>query len=172
MLLLLAVDFRKPVHIYPPHRCKYLIFANPLANWLAYMQHVNCSFDTFEWYFLGCSGPLWCVQFFYVFASYSSALQASLAPVQGFPLMVTKHNSTALKKIGMTKDIFIKFRHGRDHFWSVGRGGCVNIGLPSLRFVQNYPSSISKTLQSWCEALKDFRVPFDFPYIMFSATSK
>ena len=42
---------------------------------------------------------------FYVFASYSSALHTSLARVQGFSLMITTHNSTALKVNGMTEDI-------------------------------------------------------------------
>ena len=38
---------------------------------------------------------------------YSSALQTSLARVQVFSLMVTRHNSTALKVNGMTEDMFI-----------------------------------------------------------------
>ena len=42
-----------------------------------------------------------------VFASYSSVLHTSLARIQGFPLMITAHNSTALKTNGMTEDIFI-----------------------------------------------------------------
>ena len=42
-----------------------------------------------------------------VFLLYSSALQASLARVQGFSLMVTTQNSTALKVNSMTEDIFI-----------------------------------------------------------------
>ena len=37
-------------------------------------------------------------------------MQASLTRVQGFSLMVTTHNSTALKENGITEDIFIKFR--------------------------------------------------------------
>ena len=40
---------------------------------------------------------------------YSSAPQTSLASVQGFSLMITTHNSTALKENGMAEDIFIKF---------------------------------------------------------------
>ena len=40
-----------------------------------------------------------------VYLLYSSALQTSLARVQGFSLMVTTHNSTALKENGMTEDI-------------------------------------------------------------------
>ena len=47
------------------------------------------------------------------FLLYSSALHTSLARVQGFPLMITTHNSTALKKNGMTEDIFIC-----SSFWS------------------------------------------------------
>ena len=42
---------------------------------------------------------------FYVFASYPSALHTSLARVQGFSLLITTHNSTALKVNGMTEDI-------------------------------------------------------------------
>ena len=37
---------------------------------------------------------------------YSSALQTSWARVQGFSLIVTTHNSTALKVSGITEDIF------------------------------------------------------------------
>ena len=48
-----------------------------------------------------------------VFVSYSSALHTSLTRIQGFSLMVTKHNSTALKVNGMTEDIFIC-----SSFWS------------------------------------------------------
>ena len=44
---------------------------------------------------------------FDVFASYSSALHTFVARVQGLSLMVTTHNSTALKVNGMTEDIFI-----------------------------------------------------------------
>ena len=40
-----------------------IFLKNLFANWLVYMQHVHCSFDTFEWCFLGFSGPLWCLQF-------------------------------------------------------------------------------------------------------------
>ena len=60
--LSLTVDLKITSHTPLPHWCKYHIFANPLANWLVYMQHIHCSFDTFEWYFLGSSGPLWCLQ--------------------------------------------------------------------------------------------------------------
>ena len=42
---------------------------------------------------------------FDVSASYSSALHTSLARVQGFSLVTTTHNSTALKVNGMTGDI-------------------------------------------------------------------
>ena len=42
-----------------------------------------------------------------VFLLYCSALQTSLACVQGFSLMVTTHKSTVLKVNGMTEDIFI-----------------------------------------------------------------
>ena len=32
-----------------------------------YVQHAHFSFDTFGWYYLGYSGPLWCLQFlFYI----------------------------------------------------------------------------------------------------------
>ena len=44
---------------------------------------------------------------FDVFASYSSALHTSLVRTQGFSLMVTTHNFTALRTNGMTKDILI-----------------------------------------------------------------
>ena len=47
------------------------------------------------------------------FASYSSALHTSLAWTQGFSLIVTTHNSTALKENGTMKDIFIC-----SSFWS------------------------------------------------------
>ena len=45
----------------------------------------------------------------------------------------------------------------RGHFFVSNIKLSVNIGPASLHFVQNYPSSVSKTLQSWCRALKDFR---------------
>ena len=77
--------------------------------------------------------------------SYLNAIQTSPARVQGFSLMVTTHHSTALKENGMTQDIFIKFRVPARSF---------------LHFVQNYPSSVSKTWcrdqKSWCRALKVF----------------
>ena len=44
------------------------------------------------------------------FLLYCSALQTSLARVQGFLLMVTTHNFIALKANGITEDIFTKFR--------------------------------------------------------------
>ena len=44
---------------------------------------------------------------FDVFASYSSALHTCLAQTKGFSLIVTTHNSTALKTNGMAEDIFI-----------------------------------------------------------------
>ena len=46
----------------------------------------------------------------------SSALQASLARVQGFSLMVTTHNSTALKVNGMTEGIFVLVLFGSKDF--------------------------------------------------------
>ena len=57
---------------------------------------------------------------FDVFASYSSALHTSLAHVQGFSLMVTKHSSTALKVNGMTEDIsfVVLFRPKKFFIWS------------------------------------------------------
>ena len=70
---------------------------------------------------------------FDVFESYYSSLYFSLTRVQGFSLMITIHNSTALKENGMTEDIFIKF-------WGPARS--------FLHFAQNYPSSVSKTLKS------------------------
>ena len=46
--------------------------------------------------------------------------------------------------------VILDLRVGADqHF-------CVNKELASLHFAQNYPSSVSKTLQSWCRALKVF----------------
>ena len=55
---------------------------------------------------------------FGVFASYSSALHTSLAPVQGFSLMVTTHDSTALKTNGMTEDILFLVLLGQKMFAS------------------------------------------------------
>ena len=40
------------------------------------------------------------------FLLYCSVLQTSLAQVQGLSLIVTAHNSTALKENGITEDIF------------------------------------------------------------------
>ena len=53
---------------------------------------------------------------FYVFASYPSALHTSLARVQGFSLMITMHNSTALKVNGMTEDILFVVLFGQRVF--------------------------------------------------------
>ena len=55
---------------------------------------------------------------FGVFASYSSALHTSLVPVQGFSLMVTTHDSTALKTNGMTEDILFLVLLGQKMFAS------------------------------------------------------
>ena len=48
---------------------------------------------------------------------YSSPLQVSLARVQGFSLIVTMHNSTALKTNGMTEDILFIVLFRPKHFW-------------------------------------------------------
>ena len=44
---------------------------------------------------------------FHAFTSYSSSSHTSLARVQGFSLLVTTQNSTALKVNGMKEDIFV-----------------------------------------------------------------
>ena len=61
------------------------------------------------------------------FFSYLNASHISLAPVQGFSLMVTTHNSTALKENGMTEDIFIytSFRLKKFCIWSSGTKTCI-----------------------------------------------
>ena len=51
-LLLLAVGLKMTTNTFLPHCFKYRIFMNPLPNWLVYMHHVYCSFDTCEWYFI------------------------------------------------------------------------------------------------------------------------
>ena len=45
----------------------------------------------------------------YSFFSHLNALHISLAPVQGFSLIVTTHNSIALNENGITEDIFYIF---------------------------------------------------------------
>ena len=74
--------------------------------------------------------------------------------------MIITHNFTSLKTNGMTEDIFIRLRVWARSLltreWALVNNVCVNIGPASLHFVQNYPSSVSKTLQSWCRALKVF----------------
>ena len=64
---------------------------------------------------------------FGVFATYSSALHTSLVRVQGFSLMITTHNYTALKENGMTEDIFIKF-------WAPARSLLILIYNPIIIF--------------------------------------
>ena len=89
---------------------------------------------------------------------YSSALHNSFACAQGFSLMVTKHKSTALKVSGTTEDIFFSFcwSKKKNCFWTTDITLSVNIGLASLHYAQNYPSTVSKTLQLWCWAFKAF----------------
>ena len=53
---------------------------------------------------------------FDVFVSYYSTLNTSLARIQGFSLMVTTHNSTALKVNGMTEDILFLVLLGQKTF--------------------------------------------------------
>ena len=52
------------------------------------------------------------------FFSYLNALHTFLARVQGFSLMVTTHNSTALKEHGITEDILFLVSWGSKHFVS------------------------------------------------------
>ena len=54
----------------------------------------------------------------FVFASYPSALHTSVAHVQGFSLMVTIHNSAALKVNGITEDILFVVLFGQKNFVS------------------------------------------------------
>ena len=126
------------------------------------------------WYFwVIFSGLQWVLMMFAVFdvfVSYSSALHTSLARIRDFPLMVTTHNSTALKVNGMTEDIFIcssflvkKFlypiiRHkklysssssrmaGTHMSYSPSRVKCIN--LRWLYFCSPCPSS-SNRLNAW-----------------------
>ena len=64
--------------------------------------------NSFNWYLLAKFSLLQkAFMISAVFLLYCSALQTSLALVQGFSSMVTMHNSTALKENGMTKDILI-----------------------------------------------------------------
>ena len=69
-------------------------------------------------------------------------MQSSLERVQGYLLLIKTRNFTALKVNGIKEDIFyIKF-------WGPA--------WLFLHFVQNYASSVSKNLQSWCRALITF----------------
>ena len=70
------------------------------------------------------------------------------------------------------RHFYYNFGPGWGHCWSVGRNQpimgvfktffvsdiklSVNIELASLYFAQNYPSSVSKTLQPWCRVLNVF----------------
>ena len=126
----LVVDLKITAHTSLPHWCKYRIFVSLLPNLQASLLWWNHSFDTSGCNFLGYKKLL---QF--------NSLRTSLACVQGFSLMVTTHNSTALKENSITEDIFIKFRVPVRSF---------------LHFAQNYSSSVLKTLQSRCRALMAF----------------
>ena len=59
-----------------------------------------------------------------------------------------------------TEDIFIIISGPSKvifHMWAgADRHFCVNVKLASLHYDQNCPSSVPKTLQSWCRALRDF----------------
>ena len=61
---------------------------------------------------------LYDVYSFWCFCINSSTLHTSLARVQGFSLMVTTHNSTALKVNGMTEDILFVVLFGQKIFVS------------------------------------------------------
>ena len=110
------------------------LLANPQPSPLRWKH----SFDTSGLSFLGYKRLL---QYQWSFFLYSSALRNFLTCVQYFSLMVTIHNSTTLKENGITEDIFIKF-------WALAKS--------FLYFLQSYPSSVPKTLQSWCWALMAF----------------
>ena len=83
-----------------------LVLSDPL--FCCQMGGVDVTCTLFIWYFWVIFSALqWAFMMFAVydvFASYPSALHTSLARIQGFLLMVTMHNSTALKTNNMTED--------------------------------------------------------------------
>ena len=106
--MLLAVDWKTTVHTSLPHCSKYHIFANPSANSQALFQKQALSIATYDRNFLHCKGVLQrclTISATLVALPYLSALHTSLARVQVFSLMVTTHNSTALKANRMTEDV-------------------------------------------------------------------
>ena len=65
----------------------------------------------------------------FVFASYPSALHTSVAHVQGFSLMVTIHNSAALKVNGITEDILFVVLFGQKNFvFGQKKSFCESVG--------------------------------------------
>ena len=108
--MLLAVDWKTTVHTSLPHWCKYHIFANPSANSQALFQKQALSIATYDCNFLYYKGVLQrclTISATLVAFPYLIALHTSLARVHVFSLMVTTHNSTALKANAMTEDIFV-----------------------------------------------------------------